>query len=295
MYDYGNARIAALRSRLLDPAVLRRLSEAESAGAFLDLLAREDDWRPVLRETALPVVDSREAVEAAIERHRSARLGALLRFYVPPARGLVEALVLPLDGERIVSIVRRRSAGELPETIGTTIVGGALLDASALGALARVPSLATLVRALARSGLLRAEDAVSIGAELETGIGHRRLEERLSVAFDRARLDRVAGRGANAAAVRAIIARERADGDAVVAELMTAGPGAASVLERSVTLARLDALAHVGRRDALGIGAVAGYVAAVEAQAIRLRVSLASVVAGWSHDLVGLYLAPSGA
>jgi hypothetical protein len=62
------------------------------------------------------------------------------------------------------------------------------------------------------------------------------------------------------------------------------------LLERATTLARLDRLAAAGPRDPLGIGAVAGYVAAVEGQAIRLRAILARVAAGWSGQLVGTYM-----
>lgn len=295
MYDYGNARVAALRGRLLDPAALHRLAEADSAGAFLALLERAEDWRPILRETAPLVVDPQGAVEASIERHRSARLGALVRFYPPPARRLVEALVLPLDRERIVALVRRRLAGEAPEVVGATIVGGALLDAAALGALVRAPTLVALVRAVGRAGLIPAGEAIALGRRVEQGIGRPELEARLVATFEQGRIERAGGSDPNAGAVRAILAREQAERRTVAAELAAAGPGAAALLERTLTLARLDELARTGRRDPLGIGPVAGYVAAVEAQAIRLRASLARVVAGWGHDLVGLYLTPAGA
>ncbi len=295
MYDYGNARVAALRGRLLDPAALRRLAEADSAGAFLALLERSEDWRPILRQTEPLVIEPQGAVEASIERHRSARLGALVRFYPPPAQRLVEALVLPLDRERIVALVRRRLAGEPPEVIGATIVGGALLDAARLGALVRAPTLAALVRAIGRAGLIPTGEAIELGRRVEQGIGRAELEARLATAFEQGRIERAGGSDRNARAVRAILAREQAERRAVAAELTAGGPAAAALLERTLTLTRLDELARTGRRDPLGIGPVAGYVAAVEAQAIRLRASLARVVGGWGHDLVGLYLSAARA
>jgi vacuolar-type H+-ATPase subunit C/Vma6 len=294
MYDYGNARIAALRSRLFDAAALRRFADAGSTGAFIGLLELSGDWRSILRETTPLTPDPQAAIEASIERHRSARLGALPPMYPPPAHRLVASLVLPLDRERIVSIVRRRSKGETPDSIGATIVGGALLDGAALGAIVRSPSLAALVRSLERADLIAHADAVSIVTALRSGIGQRELEERLVAAFDASRAEWAAGHGPDARAVRTILAREREDRDAVQDELTAGGASAASLVERTVTLARLDELARTGRRDPLGIGSVAGYVASVEAQAIRLRASLARVVAGWGHDLVGTYLAPSG-
>lgn len=288
MYDYGNARVAALRSRLLDPASLRRLAEADGPGAMLALLDRAEDWRPILRWTA-SLVDPQVALEASIERHRSARLGSLPAFYPAPVDRLVEALVLPLDRERVVAVVRRRLAGETSEAIGSTIVGGALLDAAALGEFARSPTMAHLARSLVAHRLLRPSDGARLVA-LGNDIDRRRLEETLVAGLDAARSDLAQGRGGDAAQVRAIIAAELADRSAVATELREAGPAAASLAERTLTLTRLDRLARAGRRDPLGIGVVAGYVAAVEAQAIRLRACVARVVAGWSHDLVGSYL-----
>jgi vacuolar-type H+-ATPase subunit C/Vma6 len=63
------------------------------------------------------------------------------------------------------------------------------------------------------------------------------------------------------------------------------------MLDRGAALARLDGLARIARRDPLGIGPVAGYVAALEAGAIRLRAILAGLVGGWSRESVGSYLA----
>lgn len=290
MYEYGNARIAALRGRLLDGPTLRRLQDAESAAELVVLLERAEDWRPVLREVAPLAADPQGALEVSIERHRSARLGALPRWYPAPAGNLVEALVLPLDAQRVVALLRRRRAGETPEAVGATIVGGALLGPAQLGAIARAPTFEAAVRQLARLGVVPA-DAVASLAELREGGGAwEPLEANLMAAFDRARVARAAGRGGDAARVRAIIAAERADRAAVVGELRGEGASAAAHVERETTLARLDRLAAAGPRDPLGIGAVAGYVAAVEAQAIRLRAILARVAAGWSGQLVGTYM-----
>jgi vacuolar-type H+-ATPase subunit C/Vma6 len=290
MYEYGNARIAALRGRLLDGPSLRRLLEAGSAAELLVLLERAEDWRPILREVAPLAADPQSALEVSVERHRSARLGALPRWYPPPVRGLVEALVLPLDAQRVVALLRRRRAGETPEAVGATIIGGALLGTAQLGAVGRAPTFAEALHRLARSGVLPADAAGSFPGAEGAGGAWEPVEAGLMAAFDRARLARAAGRGGDAARVRAIIAAERADREAVAGELHGEGASAAAHMERATTLARLDRLAAAGPRDPLGIGAVAGYVAAVEAQAIRLRAILARVAAGWSGQLVGTYM-----
>src|SRR3989304_810132 len=124
MYESGNASIAARRGRLLDGPSLRRLVEAGSAAELLVLLERAEDWRPLVGEVAPLAADPQSPFEVSVERPRSARLGALPRWYAPPARGLVEALVLPLDAQRVVALLRRRRAGETPEAGGAPIVGG---------------------------------------------------------------------------------------------------------------------------------------------------------------------------
>ena len=127
MYDYGNARVAALRGRLVDAAAFRKLADADSAGAFLAGLDRLDDWHAVVRETEALLGQPQAAIEAAIERHRSARLGGLVGWYEGKARRLVEALVLALDGERLLASIRRRSGGLTAAEVVAAVVGGALL------------------------------------------------------------------------------------------------------------------------------------------------------------------------
>ena len=294
MYDYGNARIAALRGRLLDPAAVRKLADADSPGAFLGVLERMDDWRPILRETEPLFGEPQAAIEAAIERHRSARLAGLIGWYDGSARRLAEALVMPLDAERVLAIVRRRSGGVSASAAGASVVGGALLDAATLGALARAATLSGLVGSLGRSGFLSRSESRAIVAGIEARRGQRWLEDRLTEAFDHAREERASGRGGDAQLVRGIVATERTERAMVATELLETGPGTAWLVERAASLARLDRQADHGPREPLGIHPVAGYVAAVEAQAIRLRAILTRIVAGWGSDVVAPYLQRTG-
>ncbi len=290
MYDYGNARVAGMRSRLLDEATLRRLEEASSPARFLAALEQQPDLRPFLRDVA-PLAVPGPAVEAAVERHRAARLRALPRFYEARARRLVEALVVPLDRERIISIVRRRRAGEAPEVVAETIVSGALLGPSDLGAIARIPGLAGMVLELGGRGLLDRAEAVALARRIEARDEPARLEAGLVDGIDRARLGWTIGWHEDQRLVRSMIVEEIRQRTEALEELEQAGASAASLLDRVSLLARLDTLRMAAHRDPLGIGPVAGYVAAVEAQAVRIRAALAGVASGWSRDLVGSYLA----
>jgi vacuolar-type H+-ATPase subunit C/Vma6 len=290
VYEYGNARVAGMRSRLLDDAVLRRLEDASSAAAFMAALEQQADLRPFLHDVA-PLAAPGPAIEAAIERHRAARLRVLPRFYEGRARRLVEALVVPLDRERVIGIVRRRRAGEPPEVVAESIVSGALLGPAQLGVLARIPGLVGVVRELGRLGLLDRSDAAALAGRLEAREEPARIEAALLDGMDRVRLAWTDGRHADQRLVRSMIEDEVRLRSEAVDELGQAGASAASLLERVSLLARLDALVAAAHRDPLGVGPVAGYVAGLEAQAIRVRAALAGVAAGWGRDLVGSYLA----
>jgi vacuolar-type H+-ATPase subunit C/Vma6 len=290
VYDYGNARIAACRSRLLGRDELRRLLDAPSPSDLLALLERHDDWRSIVGEVASLAAPPAQAIGAAIERHRSRRLGALLRWYPSPIRELVEALVLPLDVERLIAVTRRLRAGEPSDRIGAAVPPGALLDADAIGLLARASSIGNLLERASAMGLLTRAGARAAARLAAAGASSVQVEQAMVEAADGARLARASGTDAAAGIVRGVVLRERAARRVAATDSQDAGTAMAALDERNATLARLDELARIGRLDPLGIGVVVGYVAAVEAGAIRLRAVVAGVVAGWPADVVGEYL-----
>ncbi len=299
-YDYGNARLAGLRSRLPDAGLLRRLGQAAGPAELLVLLMQEPDWRSLGRSPAEPFPGGRAAVDDLVDRWRASRLGALLGYYEPPVRRLVEALVLPLDAERLVALLRRRRAGQPAEAIARTLSRGALLDEATLARLAGMPTDALLLRALGPTGVVSEGAAAALGASAEAAASSGTPEERaaateaaLRAAIERSRRDRADGRGGDAAAVRALLAVEAADRDAVAAELTTAGPASAAILERAMCLSRWAALDRRAHRDPLGIGPVAAYVAAVELAAIRLRAVGARVGGAWREEDASRFLAPA--
>lgn len=290
-YDYGNARVAAMRGRLLDRAAIVRLGEAATASVMVTQLERYPDWAPVVHRVAPLGTDASVALEAAVEFHRSARQSALPRFYDGRQQRFVEALVMPLDAERAVAVLRRRRAGEAADEIATTAAPGALLDAAAVAVMARAPGLAAALRPLWERGVISRAAARSISAADMRRAGSASIEATLLAAIEDARRERVAGRGEEAAALLRLLEHERSARVAAIVELAEAGPTLATVVERVARLARLDALSALGRRDPLGIGAVAGYVAAVEAQAIRLRAMIARVRVHWTAEDAAPYLA----
>ncbi len=270
--------------------MLRQLAEAASAGAVAAQLEREEDWRPFLREAAEVVSDPGEAVRTAIGQHRAARLAALGGMYQPPARDLVEALVLPLDRECAMAVLRRMRAGETPQAILAAVTPGAVLRSTRLDALCHASDPASAVRALARAHVVSRADAEAV-SRLMDDAAWETIEKRLFDAFERSRDVRAREQGDDGALVRAMLAAERDDSRRVLAELIERDASHAVDLERLARLARFDRLARRARRNPLGVGVVAGYAAAIEAQAIRLRAILAHVAAGWSRELFDGYLA----
>jgi hypothetical protein len=299
-YDYGNARLAARRARLPDRARLRRLGQAAGTGELLALLAQEPDWRRLRRPPGAIGGDARTAAEDLVERWRAAAEGELLRWYAPPALPLVEALVMPLDAERVLEVLRLRRAGLPPDEAERRLAPGAVLDEDALGRLLRAPSERELFATLAAAGLV-APGAAGALAELRPGFPDPEAraaaaEAAVMAAVADARADRARGRGADAAEVRAILVAEAADRAAVAAALAADGPAPAAVLERTLALERWAALGRRAHRDPLGIIPVAAFVAAVERTVVRLRAVIARVGGAWREEQAAEYLAagPAG-
>jgi vacuolar-type H+-ATPase subunit C/Vma6 len=289
MYGYGNARIAARRGRLLAPEALERLAESGTLPAATAQLERLPEWRRAIDAARQGVADPAGVLRTAVELHRAAELAALPRWYDGPARRLVEALVMQLDLERLVALLRRRSAGQDAEAINPTLVRGAVLGGDQLADLARLPGSAAVYAALARRGLLAVPAAQALAVRARQG-EPAELERLLGAAWEEARFARAGGGGADAASVRQALAEDAEDRAAVAVELAEGSAAGASLVERSLVLDRAERRARRARRDPEGIGPVIGYVAAIDAQAVRLRVILERLAAGWSRHVARAFL-----
>jgi len=363
-WDYGNARVAALRSHLLDAAALRSLGEAESGDALVARLGAFEEWRPYLATASVTASRSADIAGVAIERHRSGRLSSLLRWYGPPELRLVEAVVMSVDLDRVLAVLRRRRAwGTRPATgapdsaaadreaadraaadraaagraaAGRAAAGasghaptdleahgrpraggesdgyeasppscgpdgseggrdpwrpmpGALLDAGCLARLTTSPGQGGPFRELARLGLLERGEAAALGDAAERGVPPGELEASLHDAWDRARGTRAVDARDDGELVRAELATERRDRDAVRDVLLDTGAADAAALERQLALERMERLARRARRQPLGIAPVLGYHAALEHQALLLRAMSARLAGGPPVDQTGAF------
>lgn len=137
-FEYGNARVRALKGALLDEAGYDRL-----LGRGLDgLLAAlgEGAYRPDV-EAALPRARGLGALHRALSANLARTLEAVRGFYGGRAGRAVSLLLSRWEVEALVAILRGQ-ARRLPveETLATVVPAGAL-DAVAVGEAARRPGL----------------------------------------------------------------------------------------------------------------------------------------------------------
>lgn len=110
-YDYGNARVRALKSRLLSPADLRRLSHSDDLGQLIGALT-ETPYRAAV-EATLVRLSGTAALNEAWRRDLVQTLRQMRRFYAGEAGELV-ALALDHDEVNNVRTILRGLAQQSP-------------------------------------------------------------------------------------------------------------------------------------------------------------------------------------
>ena len=87
-YEYGNARVAAMRGRLLGLAAIRRLGDSATTSVMVTQLERSPDWAPILRRVAPLGTEASMALETAVEfeaNGASSVLAHAVDFFVIPS------------------------------------------------------------------------------------------------------------------------------------------------------------------------------------------------------------------
>jgi len=135
-YEYGNARVRAMRGALLSPRALEALLERDEAG-ILSALAATPLRSDVEAAAARLPLGSR--IDAAVRTHLSRTCRAVRAFYDGAARETVEQALAPLDADDLIAVLRGQAAHATPAEILAATVGAGALDEAALEALAREP------------------------------------------------------------------------------------------------------------------------------------------------------------
>jgi len=175
-YDYGNARLHAMRARLLSRADMAALAETTSIQALITALLKTA-YRTAV-ETALTYTTGMACIGETLHRDLIAQVGNARGFYSGQAQEQVALVLRRYDIHNLKAILRGKSKGAPPDDIRTTLLPlGDLTDAvldrltQAPDARAGIDMLATMRLSVAHPLLkLRAEHPGAGTAEMELAL-----------------------------------------------------------------------------------------------------------------------------
>jgi V/A-type H+-transporting ATPase subunit C len=149
-FPYINARVRAMRARLLDSGRLEELLAAPTFDAFLQLLATTP-YGADLQE-ALTRHRGLAAVDEALARHFHATTQRILGFADGRPRTLIEAFLRRWDLANVRALLRGKHTGRSPEEIAASLWPAGTLGEVALRELARQPDIPAVVGSLEALG-----------------------------------------------------------------------------------------------------------------------------------------------
>jgi V/A-type H+-transporting ATPase subunit C len=205
-FPYINARVRAMRSRLLSPGRLEELLGTPTFDAFLQALAATpygDDLQEALVRT-----QGVRAVDEALARNLQRTTRAILSFADGGARVLLETLLLRWDLHNLRVIVRGKHAGRPADEIVAALMPAGNLSETLLKELAGHPDMAALAGTLeAVNHPLAGPLAAGVAAYAQTQ-DLLALELGLERAYAVWGLARASGRGHDAEVLREVFRTE---------------------------------------------------------------------------------------
>lgn len=163
-FDYANARLRAMKSRLLPREKLEALTDERNITAFLNALTRTPYQEAV--EMTLVQYTGLVAVSQTLQLHMNGRLEKIQRFFEGKSAELVEPLWYRYDVDNIKAVLRGLTR-QLPaeEILNATISRGTLNSAD-LAHLAQSTSARQAVDLLATWGVPMAHPLLALRVEL---------------------------------------------------------------------------------------------------------------------------------
>ncbi len=149
-FPYINARVRAMRSRLLDAGQTEELLGAPTLEAFLQRLATTPYGLDL--QTALTRSRGIEAVDEALGRNFAAATQKILSFADGRPRALIEVLLLRWDLANVRAVLRGKHTERSEEQIMDSVLPAGLLSEVALRELARQPGIPGVAGALEALG-----------------------------------------------------------------------------------------------------------------------------------------------
>jgi len=162
-FDYGNARLRALKSRLLTARDLDSLSTAESINGLIASLIKTAYRKPV--ETALTRTSGLDCISEALHYDLLQALGKVGNFYEGEAGQMVAILLRRYDIHNLKSILRGLSRNVETNEIISTMIPVGELKANVLAELARSPDPRAAMDLIAMLGLPFAQPLMKLRSE----------------------------------------------------------------------------------------------------------------------------------
>ncbi len=145
-FPYINARVRAMRSRLLDTARIDELLAAPSFDGFVHALSSTPYSRDL--QEALTRYRGLEAVDEALARNFLASTNKILSFADGKPRGLIAAILLRWDLANVRAILRGKHTGRAAEEVMASVLPAGTLGEVALRDLVRQPDVGAVAGAL---------------------------------------------------------------------------------------------------------------------------------------------------
>lgn len=162
-YDYGNARIRAMKSRLLSQLEIEALAKVESLQGLIAALTKSTYRKSV--EAALARFSGTECIIQAVHNDLIHTVGKVHGFYQEQAGEMVSIVLRTYDIYNIKTILRGLEQNATPSEILTELLPIGDLSFGTLGELARVPNSRACADQMASMGLSFAQPLLKLRAE----------------------------------------------------------------------------------------------------------------------------------
>ncbi len=146
-FPYINARVRAMRSRLLDAARMEELLGLPTLNALLQSLGSTPYAREV-QEALSRTTDGVRAIDEALARNFSSTTSRILGFADGKARELIELVLVQWDMANVRIILRAKHAGRSNDDISSNLIPAGRLNEPALKEVAAQPDIAGVIGAL---------------------------------------------------------------------------------------------------------------------------------------------------
>jgi len=162
-YDYGNARLRVMKSRLLSRRELEALLDVESLQGLIASLTRTAYRKPV--EAALARTSGMDCIAEALLNDLINTLGRVNKFYRGHAREMTAIVMRSYDVHNLKAVLRGLDTNAPPGEILDTLLPIGELEYDLLVELARTPGPRVCIDLLASMGLMYARPLLVLRAE----------------------------------------------------------------------------------------------------------------------------------